>query len=589
MTLLKRTPFSLLPRLLPRPRLRPRLRPWQLPRLLIWLLLAPTFVEAQSLDLSGATAATVGPAAAEALRATDDSELAAEGSPGTAESDRDTVSEQGAGRPYGENLFSGGFSNDREDGLNPAYIVQPGDRVSIRIWGATEFNESLTIDPQGNVFLPSVGPIALAGVRNDALNARVERAVATVFTDNVRVYTSLDGSQPVAVFVTGAVKNPGRFAGIPSNSVLHFIDRAGGIDAMRGSYRSVRVLRDGALMADIDLYDFLHRGELESVQFRDGDTILVGKRGSTVSVTGDISNAADFELEDVTATGRAIVELARLQPGVTHAGLSGIRDGAMSSVYLPLAEFLERRLHDGDVVTFRSDQQERVIVVEVEGSYLGPSRYAVPRDARLQELLDMIAVDPLLANVDAISIRRAGIAVRQKAALRESLHRLEARYLTASSQTDKESAIRAQEAQLIGQFVKNARKVEPSGRLVVARDERVANIRLQAGDIISIPARSESVLLSGEVMISQAMLAEDGWRARDYIARSGGFSQQALEKRLIVIHANGEVSSGSNPRVGAGDEVIVLPRVPVKNLQIAATIVDILYKVAVAAAVAIQL
>jgi len=554
-------------------------------------LLVSGTVAAQSLDLSGATAATVGPAAADALRAADADELRA-GSGGTAATDvpeHAAADLHDASRPYGENLFTGGFSNDREDGLNPAYVMQPGDRVSIRIWGATEFNESLTIDPQGNVFLPSVGPIKLAGVRNDALNDHVKRAVATVFTDNVRVYTSLDGSQPVAVFVTGSVANPGRFAGIPSNSVLYFIDRAGGIDARRGSYRSVRILRDGVLLADIDLYDFLHLGRLESVQFRDGDTILVGARGSTVSVTGDVANPANFELAGVTATGADIVALARLQPGVTHVGLSGIRSGATSSVYVPLTEFVGLSLHDGDVVTFRSDQQEQIIVVEIEGSYLGPSRYAVPRDARLQELLDLVAVDPLLADVSAISIRRSGIALRQKEALRESLQRLEARYLTASSQTDKESSIRAQEAQLIGQFVKNARKVEPSGRLVVARNDRVADIRLQAGDVVTIPAKSESVLLSGEVLISQAMLAEEGWRARDYIARSGGFSQQALEKRLIVIHANGEVSSGSNPNVRAGDEVIVLPRVPVKNLQIAATIVDILYKVAVAAAVAIQL
>ena len=468
-------------------------------------------------------------------------------------------------------------------------MLQPGDRVSVRIWGATEFNESLTIDPQGNVFLPSVGPIALAGTRNRDLNARVTRAVATVFTDNVRVYTSLDGSQPVAVFVTGAVASPGRFAGIPSNSVLHFIDRAGGIDATRGSYRDIRVLRGGETLLEIDLYDFLQVGKLAPVQFRDGDTILVGRRGSTVSVSGDVANAVRFELVGETIAGAAIAALAQLGPEVSHAGLSGVRDGVPYAVYLPLAEFARLSLRDGDAVSFRSDRHERIIVVEIEGSYLGPSRYAVPRDARLQELLDLIEVDPALADVDSISIRRPSIASRQKAALRESLQRLEARYLTASSQTDTESAIRAQEAQLIGQFVENARKVEPNGRLVVARDDDVADILLQPGDVITIPAKSESVLLSGEVLISQAMLAEKGWRARDYIERSGGFGEQALEKRIIVIHANGEVSSGANPTVRAGDEIIVLPKVPVKNLQIAATIIDILYKVAIAASVAIQL
>ena len=112
---------------------------------------------------------------------------------------------------------------------------------------------------------------------------------------------------------------------------------------------------------------------------------------------------------------------------------------------------------------------------------------------------------------------------------------------------------------------------------------------LQSGDTITIPARSDSVLLSGEVLVPQAMLHEPGLRARDYIERSGGFGEQANTDRLIVVHADGDVASGKNPRVRSGDEIIVLPKVPVKNLQIAATIVDIVYKIAVAASVAINL
>jgi len=281
--------------------------------------------------------------------------------------------------------------------------------------------------------------------------------------------------------------------------------------------------------------------------------------------------------------------MARLRPGVTHAGVSGIRANKPYSAYVPIDEFADLVLTDGDIVSFRADQHDTVIVVDVEGSHLGPSRFAVPRNTRLQELLDFIEVDPRLTDLSSISLRRQSVALRQKEALQESLRRLEARYLTASSQTDAESAIRAQEAQLIGQFVANAREAEPSGRMVVSRNGVIANILLQSGDTISIPRVSDSVLLSGEVLVSQAILYEQGLRARDYIARSGGFSQQAKTDKLIVLHANGEVSTGKNPLIKSGDEIIVLPKVPVKNLQLAATIVDIIYKVAIAASVAVQL
>jgi len=492
-------------------------------------------------------------------------------------------------RPFGANLFDGGFSSDREDGLNPGYIVQPGDQVAVRVWGAIEFNEILTVDERGNVFIPKVGPVRVGGVANSNLNGRVTYAVRSVFTDNVRVYTSLRGAQPVAVFVTGFVPRPGRFSGVPSSSALHFIDQAGGIQEDRGSYRDISVMRNGELLASLDLYDFLTKGILPTMQFQDGDTIVVSVRNSAVTVTGDVANAAIFELDAAKAVGQELTDRALIEPGVSYVGVSGIRDSKPFSVYLPLAQFNNYALQDGDSVKFSADQHDTVIVVEVEGAHLGPSTYAVPRDTRLQEVLDYIAVDPVLADVSALSLRRKSVAERQKQALEESLRRLESRYLTASSQTDAESRIRAQEAELVAQFVDRARDAEPSGRLVVANNGTVADILLQQGDTISIPRRSDSVLLSGEVFVTQAMLYRKSLRARDYISLAGGFTDQADKRRVVVIHPNGEVTADKNPIIRPGDEVIVMPKVPTKNLQLASILADILYKVAIATSVAMNI
>ncbi len=494
-----------------------------------------------------------------------------------------------AAEPFGSLLFKGGFSSDGEDGLNRNYVVQPGDRVSVRIWGATQFNEQLTVDHQGNIFLPSVGPIHVAGIPNSSLNERVSKAVGKVFTKDVKVYTNLDGTQPVAVFVTGFVRNPGRYAGIPSNSALYYLDRAGGVDALRGSFRSVRIVRNGKDLAVVDLYRFMLEGFLPEVQFQDGDTIVVGSRGNVVEVSGSVANAATFEFNKENISGADALKLAQVDVGVNYVGLSGIRDGKPIASYMTLADFRSIRLENGDAVNFQADQHDMQIVITVEGSYLGPSRFSVPVGTRLNEFLDYVEVDPVMADIRSISLKRKAIAARQKEALEESLRRLEASYLTASSQTDKESAIRVKEAELISRFVERARRVVPNGRLVVASNDSIANVVLKQGDTVTIPAKSDSILLGGEVLVSQAMLYTKGRRARDYIERSGGFTRQAETKRLVIVHANGEVSTGTNPKVRRGDEIMVLPKVPVKSLQIAATIVDIVYKVAVAASVAIQL
>ncbi|MDO6460985.1 polysaccharide biosynthesis/export family protein [Granulosicoccaceae sp. 1_MG-2023] len=492
--------------------------------------------------------------------------------------------------PFGSNLFSGAFGQTAEDGINPGYEVAPGDKVAVRVWGATSFDDLLTVDHQGNIFIPSVGPVAVGGVRNSDLNARVTESVRTVFTDSVNVYTSLVTAQPVAVFVTGFVNKPGRYAGIPSSSVLYFLDSAGGVDSERGSYRSIQVLRNNRVIADTDLYAFLMEGQLPAIQFQDGDTVFVGSKSDTISVDGEVRNRNRFEMQAGKAyTGADIVRLATPSTFATHVSVIGFRNSERFARYMPLKDFDAFALRNGDRVTFKSDTSEDMIVVEIEGEFEGQSQYVIPKNTRIHELLNYIPVDPQEAEFEAISIKRMSIAKRQKEALEESLNRIESAYYTANSNTNEEAAIRAQESKMISEFIKRAREVEPEGRLVLAKDESIRDVRLEMGDVITIPQRRESVMVNGEVVVSQAILWDEGLSARDYIARSGGYSDQANKKELLLIKQSGEVFRGEDFAVQPGDEIIVLPKVPVKSLQLASTIADILYKVAIAASVAINL
>src|SRR5690606_35913202 len=131
---------------------------------------------------------------------------------------------------------------------------------------------------------PNVGPVRLAGVRNEDLNSVVQAAVRQVYRNNVDVYASLEASQPVRVFVTGFVRAPGQYPGTAAESILGYLARAGGIDPERGSYIDVRLLRGSNVRATFDLYDFLLEGQLEAVQLQDGDTIVVNGRHSAVQV-----------------------------------------------------------------------------------------------------------------------------------------------------------------------------------------------------------------------------------------------------------------------------------------------------------------
>ena len=101
------------------------------------------------------------------------------------------------------------------------YVILPGDRITVRVWGARSYDDVLFVDQQGNIFLPEVGPIRVAGLTQSSLPSSVRAKLASVFPENVEIYVNLQSAQPVAVYVAGNVPNPGRYAGGPPVSYTH--------------------------------------------------------------------------------------------------------------------------------------------------------------------------------------------------------------------------------------------------------------------------------------------------------------------------------------------------------------------------------
>ena len=102
-------------------------------------------------------------------------------------------------KPFASKLFEGRFASTFSDAASGDYVLAPGDRVVVRIWGARSYDDVLIVDQQGNLFIPEVGPVHVAGTKNSSLLSTVRSAISRVYTDNVQVYVSLQSAQPVAV------------------------------------------------------------------------------------------------------------------------------------------------------------------------------------------------------------------------------------------------------------------------------------------------------------------------------------------------------------------------------------------------------
>lgn len=488
-------------------------------------------------------------------------------------------------QPFGASLFLGNFAGTYHDGLQPQYVIMPGDRIMVRIWGAFSFEGVLAVDQQGNIFIPEVGPISVGGVDHASLQKAVQSQITSVFTQNVEVYTNLLSSQPVAVFVTGNVLRPGRYAGGPGDSVLYYLDRAGGIVAERGSYRHVTVKRGNRTITNIDLYDFLTSGNLSDPRLEDGDVILVGKRGAGVAALGLIRQPARYEFTKGGINGAGLLSMAQPLPSASHVSISGTRNGAAYNTYMTMAQFSSFALRDEDVVEFHADMPGTTIMVGAAGAIAGASRFAVRKGCTLRDLLYYVGVDPALASTGALYIRRRSVAEQQKKAIQDSLVRLEQSALTATSKSVDEANIRVREAELIQDFVKRAAKIEPDGVVVVSRKGQLKNVILEEGDIVYVPQKSDVVQVVGEVAIPKAVVFDKKLGVKDYVAGAGGFNDRADRRNVLVMKPNGEIGPASSLGIAPGDQLMVMPVYDSKSVQSIKDIVQIVYQLAVSAGV----
>lgn len=489
---------------------------------------------------------------------------------------------------FGSQLFKGAFATSAGSTFNSSYKINPGDNINLRFWGAYQFAGSQTVDPQGNIFIPNIGPVKVAGVSNGQLQSLIESQVRRVYVANVGVYASLEQAQPVKVLVTGFVNQPGNYGGLANDTALAYLDRAGGVDPERGSYVNIQIMRNGKLLQNLDLYEFLVQGKIRPFSFRDGDVIVVGARTHTFNISGEVYNSYDFEFDRPEVTVAQALSVAKLKPGATNVSIMRRQGTEYRSEYYPLAQAQNVYIQDGDVLTVTADRYAGTIQVRVEGAHNGAHAIVLPYGAKLSDVLTQLNPNSL-AEVEALQLFRPSVAKRQKEMLDISLNKLEEATFNARSSTQEEANLRVKDAELVKQFIAKARQVKPTGQVVLNPDT-FADLILEQGDILRIPERTSVVMVHGEVAFPNGVEFQKNQTAKDYIEKVGGFSQKSNKSKVIVMSQNGKAELvRKGQKIQQGDEILVLPKAQTKSIELTRGITQILYQLAVAAKVALDL
>ncbi len=489
---------------------------------------------------------------------------------------------------FGSQLFKGAFASTAGSTFNSSYQINPGDNINLRLWGAYQFNGTQSVDPQGNIFIPNVGPVKVAGVRNGSLQSVVEAQVRRIYVSNVGVYAALEQAQPVKVMVTGFVNQPGNYGGVANDSVIAYLDRAGGVDPERGSYIDIKVMRNGQTIQQVDLYDFLLQGQIRPFSFRDGDVIVVGQRTHTFNVSGEVYNQHDFEFNSPAVSLAQALAFAKLKPGATNVSIQRRQGAEYRSEYYSLSQAPNVRVEDGDIVTVTADRYAGTIQVRVDGAHNGAHAVVLPYGAKLSDVLTQLQPNAL-AEVESLQLFRPSVAKRQKEMLNVALDKLEETTFNARSSTQEEAALRLRDAELVKQFIAKARQVEPKGQVVLNPDT-FQDVILEQGDILHIPEKTSVIMVHGEVAFPNGIEYRNGLSAKNYIEQVGGFSQKSNKSKVIVIRQNGKAELvRKGEKIKQGDEILVLPKAQTKGIELTRGITQVLYQIAVAAKVALDL
>lgn len=500
-------------------------------------------------------------------------------------------------KEFGEWLFSGAFNKQGFTGINPNYRIAHGDSLLVQLWGGLDFQQEIKVDAQGNVFIPKVGPVKVLGVKNSDLNKVVLKSIKRVYKSNVQAYVSLISSQTVKVYLAGMVKNPGLYEGHSADSVMAFIDKSGGIRDQLGSYRFIQVKRQNKVIGEIDLYDFLQNGVISATQLQDGDVILVLPKKGEITLEGQLGFNGNYEVKKTDNNLEDILNSAAISENATHVTIVSPSDDKgikqVEAVQYELENLKDIQVKPGSLVRVSSQMRANSISVDLIGEHKSKTELVLPWGASLKDLLDKVTYSDL-SNKKAIQLYRKSVAQRQKDMLQASLASLEQSVLTARSSTKEAAELRVAEAETILKWIEKAKKVQPKGQVLLADNYDPSSIVLKQGDRIVIPAKQSLVMVHGEVLFPTAITYDDEQSTESYIAKAGGATNDLDDMNVLVMKPNGSFIDMNSDltdedEIQPGDEIFVLAKPDVKSLQLTKDITQVIYQVAVSAAVVLAL
>jgi protein involved in polysaccharide export with SLBB domain len=270
------------------------------------------------------------------------------------------------------------------------YVIGPGDELLIRGWGQVEINVRTKVSRAGEIYLPKVGSLNVAGLSFQQLQPYLKSAIGRVFR-NFDLNVTLGQLRSIQIFVVGHARRPGAYTVSSLTTLVNAIFSSGG-PTVKGSMRRVLLKRGNDVASEFDLYDLLLKGDKsKDVQLLPGDVIYYPPVGDLVAISGSINMPAIYELRGNTC----LQDLVEMAGGLTNtaAGQKVTVERIVDRSSREVQEFtlddggLGRVMADGDIVRVFAILPRFANAVTVRGNVAQPGRYPWRKGMRIRDLL----------------------------------------------------------------------------------------------------------------------------------------------------------------------------------------------------------
>jgi len=303
-----------------------------------------------------------------------------------------------AGARFGAYLFNSNnltFEPSPNISTPKNYIVNIGDQVVVSIWGNSQATYQLVVNRNGQVQIPDVGPVYIAGLPFEEAEKKLNQKLSTIYADMQgaipRTFAQIDlgKMRSIKVNIVGEATTPGTYTLPATTSVFNALFLSGGPGNI-GSFRNIRLIRDGKTVKTIDIYNYLIDGdESENMILRDEDIIFIPTVEKQVKVSGEFKRNALFELKD----NETLSDLITYAGGYTdetylyRMKLYRKTQGGSQLIDFVQSEIASVMLQNGDMLVAEKILDLFQNRVSISGAVWRPGDYELSEGLKLSELI----------------------------------------------------------------------------------------------------------------------------------------------------------------------------------------------------------